>query len=382
MGAATRVGVRQPVAVGLLLVGLAALGVAPVGAQSTLERTPSLDGPWVSDAGVAHFHLIHRFWVTDAPARKVVNTPTMTLAAGLGRGLLVGARYASNSTLGSLPNEWEAYARWRPLTAAGTGVADVAVSAGWNGEAESVDGELSLARSLGPVRLLGAVRAFSAFAGGDSEMAFGGGAAWRVHRNIALSGDVMTLASDTTVGWGVGLQLRIPTTPHTVSLHATNINAVTLQGSSFGSAPISGDTGDPRTLYGFEFTIPITLSRYFGGGGAEPAPSVREGPAPSDTVAVTMDNRLRFLPDTVRIRAGEAVRWENTSDLIHTVTADPELAALASSVTLPDGASAFNSGDLAPGAVYLRVFDVPGTYKYFCIPHERAGMVGWVVVEQ
>ena len=192
----------------------------------------------------------------------------------------------------------------------------------------------------------------------------------------------MTLATDTTVGWGVGLQLRIPTTPHTVSIHATNINAVTLQGSSFGSAVISGDTGDPRTLYGFEFTIPITLSRYFGGGGAEPAPPVRDGPAPSDTAVVTMDNRLRFLPDTVRIRAGQAVRWENTSDLPHTVTADPAKAALRSSVRLPERASPFDSGTLDPGRVYVRVFDVPGVYKYFCIPHERAGMVGWVVVEE
>jgi plastocyanin len=25
-------------------------------------------------------------------------------------------------------------------------------------------------------------------------------------------------------------------------------------------------------------------------------------------------------------------------------------------------------------------FDVPGTYQYFCIPHEMAGMTGTVVV--
>lgn len=368
----------------LFFVLLALLSTAgPASAQSTLERTPSLDGPWVSEAGVAHFHLIHRFWVTDPPASKVINTPTMTLAAGLGKGLLVGFRYASNSTLASTPNEWEAHARWRPVSESGTGVADVALMAAWNDAAGSVDGELSAARTLGPVRVLAMARGFSAFAGGDSELAFGGGAAWRVHRNIALSGDVMTLASDTTTGWSLGLQLRIPTTPHTVSLHATNVNAVTLQGSSFGSAAVSADTGDPRTLYGFEFTIPITLSRYFGGhGGAEPAPSMRDGPAPSDTAVVGMDNRLRFLPDTVRIRAGEAVRWENASDLPHTVTADPARAALPTSVRLPEGASTFHSGDLAPGRVYVRVFDVPGTYKYFCIPHERAGMVGWVIVEQ
>ena len=366
---------------GVLLVGLFA---GPVGAQSTLERTPSLDGTWVSDRGVAHFHLIHRFWMTDPPAEKVINTPTITLAAGLGGGVLVGARYASNSLLVATPNVWEAFGRWRPLTQASTGVVDLAVGAGWNAGAESVDGEVAVARSIGPVRLLATARAFSAFgAGDDFEAAYGGGAVWRLHRNIALAGDVMTLASDTTVGWGVGLQLRIPTTPHTVSLHATNVNTMTLQGSSFGSGFIDSETGDPRTLYGFEFTVPVTFSRDFGAAGEpEPAPALGpgEGPAPSDTAVVGMDNRLRFLPDTVRVAAGQAVRWENTSDLIHTVTADPARAALDSSVRLPEGAATFDSGDIAPGAAYVRVFDRPGVYKYFCVPHERAGMVGWVIV--
>lgn len=383
--AAVRAGRRRiarAVALSIAVVGASAV---PATGQSTLERTPNLDGPWVSNAGMAHFHLIHRFWATEPPARKVVNTPTITVAAGLGQNLLAGFRYASNSLLISTPNEWEAYARWRPL-AESSGPADVAVTAAWNDAAGSVDGELAVARSLGPVRLHISGRAFTAFAaGGDPELAYGGGASWRVHRNVALAGDVMTLARDTTLGWGVGLQLRIPTTPHTVSLHATNVNTTTLQGSSFGSGFIDPDTGEPRTLYGFEFTVPITLSRYFGGGGSsEPAPEMTEadqGRAPQDTAIVRMDNRLRFLPDTVRIRAGEAVRWENTSDLVHTVTADPAMAALESSVSLPAGAGPFHSGDLAPEAVYVRVFRVPGTYKYFCVPHERAGMVGWVVVE-
>ena len=378
---------RVPAALSVLAVLVAAAVGLPGGvpAQSTLERTPSLDGTWVSNAGVAHFNLIHRFWVTGPPSDKVINTPTITLAAGLGSGFLVGARYASNSLLVSTPNVWEAFGRWRPLTQEATGLVDLAVGAGWNAGAESVDGEVAVARSVGPVRLLATARAFSAFGPGeDFEAAYGGGAVWRLHRNIAVAGDVMTLASDTTVGWGVGLQLRIPTTPHTVSLHATNVNTMTLQGSSFGSGFIDPDTGDPRTLYGFEFTVPITFSRYFGGGGQpEPAPAMaREGPAPSDTAVVGMDNRLRFLPDTVRIEVGQAVRWENSSDLMHTVTADPARAALESSVRLPDGASTFDSGDLAPGAAWTRVFTAPGTYKYFCVPHERAGMVGWVIVEE
>ncbi len=384
-----------------MLVVAAALALpATAVPQSTLERGPNQDGSWVSSAGVGHFHVIHRFWVTAPPAEKVINTPTITVAAGLGGGFLAGVRYASNSLLTSLPNEWTAYGRWRALDQAATGWADVAVTAGWNGAARSADGEVVVARSMGPVRLAASARYFSSFAGGDAEAGYGGAATWRVHRNVALAADVATLFSDTTLGWGVGLQFRIPTTPHTVSLHATNVNTTTLQGSSFGSGFIDSETGEPRTLYGFEFTVPITFSRYFGGGaGPEPAPEApgrgpdasgggevaagsRPAAAPTDTAVVGMDNRLRFLPDTVRVRPGQAVRWENGSDLVHTVTADPALAALESSVRLPDGASPFDSGDIVPEDVYARVFDVPGTYKYVCVPHERAGMVGWVIVEE
>ena len=363
------IGRRVALALAVLVL---AVGARPAPAQSVLERTPNQDGPWVSDAAVLHFNVMHRFWVTGQ-RRKVFNTPTILAGAGLGADLLAGLRYGSNSSL--VPgefNEWEVFARWRPVSELATGVADLSATVGWNGVAESVDGELSLARWLGPVRLLGSVRAFSKFAGGDSDVMLGGGAVLRLHRNVALAGDVHTLTgADTTAAWSVGLQLRIPTTPHTLSLHATNARGTTLQSSAYGGS---------QRLYGFEFTVPVTLSRFFGGG-AEPAPSLPEVSA-SDTAVVRMDNRLRFLPDTVRIDAGAAVRWENTSDLIHTVTADPGRAMLETSVSLPGGASPFDSGDLAPGAVYVRVFDEPGTYTYFCVPHEQAGMIGWIVVEE
>lgn len=358
----------------LLLAGPLA---GPVEGQSALERTPNLDGTWVSDAGVGHFNLVHRFWVTDPPARKVINTPTLFAGLGLGAGLLVGLRYGSNSSLvtGKF-NEWEAFGRWRPLAGAGSGLADVSVSGGWNGVAESVDGELAVARDLGPFRLHLSARAFSAFAGGDGDAAVGGGALWHLGRHVAVGGDVITLVSrDTTVAWSVGLQLGIPYTPHTVSLHATNASATTLQSSSFGGG---------QRLYGFEFTVPITFSRYFGGREpSAPAPAAADpGPAPADTAVVGMDNRLRFLPATIRVRVGDAVRWENGSDVIHTVTADPDRAARPETVSLPDGVAPFDSGDIVPGGVYVRVFTVPGTYAYVCLPHELAGMVGVVIVTE
>ena len=55
--------------------------------------------------------------------------------------------------------------------------------------------------------------------------------------------------------WGAALQLAIPYSPHTFSLQITNTTTATLQGASRGVAKVRG---------GFEFTIPFTLSRYFG----------------------------------------------------------------------------------------------------------------------
>lgn len=369
------------------LVGVVAalsLGARPAAAQAALDRPPNLDGMWVSEAGVLHFHTVHRFWLTeraaaDAP-RFLINHPTIQLAAGLGHGFLAGVKYVSRSHLGA--NEIEGYARWRPLSEAGSGLADVFVTGAWNGGAESVDAELALSRSLGPARVHAVVRGFSAFQGGDMAVAAGGGGSWRLTPNVAVAGDlVMPVTADTTPAWSVGLQLRIPYTPHTLSFHTTNAYATTLHGSAFGTG---------RLTYGFEFTVPLTLSRYFGGrsgsGGAATAPGAPGAPGAAagagDTAVVGMDNRLRFLPDTIRVRVRQPVRWENGSDVVHTVTADPVMAAVESSVSLPEGASAFDSGDIVPGASYTRVFTVPGTYTYFCIPHERLAMVGTVIVEE
>lgn len=103
--------------------------------------------------------------------------------------------------------------------------------------------------------------------------------------------------------------------------------------------------------------------------------------ASGDTVVVTMTNSLKFTPDSIRIREGQTVLWKNTSALIHTVTADPELAALEESVHLPESVEPWNSGELKPGGTFSRTFRVAGTHGYFCVPHEAAGMTGTVVVE-
>ena len=90
---------------------------------------------------------------------------------------------------------------------------------------------------------------------------------------------------------------------------------------------------------------------------------------------------FNFTPQTIRISAGQTVQWRNTSLVDHTVTADKSLAANPANVILPAGAQPFNSGEVDPGQVWTYPFTVPGTYSYVCLPHERQGMIGTVVVQ-
>jgi len=96
------------------------------------------------------------------------------------------------------------------------------------------------------------------------------------------------------------------------------------------------------------------------------------------TVAIT--DSFRFDPDTVTIHAGEAVEWKNESHFRHTVTDDPKMAGQAEDAALPAGAEAFSSQEIPPGGSYRRMLSVPGTYRYFCMPHEGIGMLGKIIV--
>lgn len=94
-----------------------------------------------------------------------------------------------------------------------------------------------------------------------------------------------------------------------------------------------------------------------------------------------------FSPAEITIDAGETVVFVNDSTQSHTVTAYEDRT--------PGGAPYFASGgfsdeaaaraDLAeglidPGERYEVTFEEPGTYEYFCIPHEELGMTGTITV--
>jgi plastocyanin len=114
-------------------------------------------------------------------------------------------------------------------------------------------------------------------------------------------------------------------------------------------------------------------------GGPDFGSSVGRG-APREAAVVEMTNALRYVPSEIKIAVGQTVAWRNTSHFTHTVTCDPSLASDPRDVQLPEGAEPFNSGVMRPGAVFRYTFTTPGRYKYFCIPHEYAGMVGMVDV--
>jgi len=100
----------------------------------------------------------------------------------------------------------------------------------------------------------------------------------------------------------------------------------------------------------------------------------------------------RFRPEELTVAPGTTVVWRNTSKSTHTVTAYesaiPEDAAYFASGDFDSEDAAREAWDARSGGgisqqrTYSHTFAVPGTYNYVCIPHERNGMVGSVVVSE
>jgi plastocyanin len=95
---------------------------------------------------------------------------------------------------------------------------------------------------------------------------------------------------------------------------------------------------------------------------------------------VQLTDAFRFDPLSLTVTKGTTVTWRNTSQVTHTVTDDASKASNPSDALLPDGVQPWDSGALAPGQAFTHTFDVPGTYRYFCQPHEAAGMTATIVV--
>ena len=100
-----------------------------------------------------------------------------------------------------------------------------------------------------------------------------------------------------------------------------------------------------------------------------------------EATTVEMTSAHAYNPREITIRSGETVTWKNNSKDIHTVTADPARATRKESVSLPQGAKPFHSGEIQPGKTWRMAFTVPGTYKYVCSFHEDHGMMGTIIVK-
>jgi len=330
----------------------ASLGVADVAScQSVLERPPNLSGGWLGARGTLQFNFVHRFGVGDAPLRKVTNSPTFLLSYQLPLPLLIGFNYATSSDVSAaFPNEWEVFARY--------GRSGVALQAGYNQAAASADAELTAARAFGPLRAMAVGRVLSnGYHSDTTRYAVGAGATLRLHRWVAIAGDATTLLDkrpEEKLAWGLGLQLAIPYSPHSLSLQVTNTNTATLQGSSRGIDRVRG---------GFEFTIPFTLSRYFG---RRAKTAASEAAAGGGEGAVKAEMRtMTFAPKRLEIAPGTTVTWTNNDQLVHTITAD-------------DGS--WDSGAIEPGKPWSHTFAQPGEVAFHCTPHPFMKAV--VVVRQ
>jgi plastocyanin len=190
-----------------------------------------------------------------------------------------------------------------------------------------------------------------AYASDRSRFAVGGGALLRITRSISIGGDYVKLVDPTEgaeedAAWSAALQIGIPMTPHSLSLQVANTTTGTLQGSSRGT--------DTRR-YGFEFTVPITLARYFGRRPETAAAPTLDSKAADGTP--TTNSRMRnmqFEPRRVRIAVGSTLAWRNDDQVVHTVKAQ-------------DGS--WESPPIEPGGVYRYTFAQAGQFEITCGPH-------------
>src|SRR5690348_14085460 len=229
-----------------MLVG--AVIVAPAAsAQSLLDRPDNISADWPGNTGTLYFNFVHRFSSSPPPERKVSDFPTFLIAAGLASSTLIGVNYATNSALvPRYPNEYELFARYAAWQQDDGRPADFGGQVDYNTAVRGVDGELSIARRQGRLRLIAVARTLAdTVSGGPRRFAFGGGGTLRLFRFVALAGDAVRMTGDSTsVVWSAGVHIALPNTPHTLSIHASNANTATLQGLSRGGG---------KRRYGFEF---------------------------------------------------------------------------------------------------------------------------------
>ncbi|VVE29237.1 Plastocyanin [Pandoraea iniqua] len=98
---------------------------------------------------------------------------------------------------------------------------------------------------------------------------------------------------------------------------------------------------------------------------ASPAMSAGATTAASDPNTVRIDN-FTFAPATLTVPVGTKITWVNRDNEPHTVTSQANPREFAS--------AALDTGD-----TFVRTFDKPGTYAYYCAIHPH--MTGVIIVK-
>ena len=99
-------------------------------------------------------------------------------------------------------------------------------------------------------------------------------------------------------------------------------------------------------------------------GEAGPVASPGGGAARAAAAQVTIQT-LKYSPETIEIKRGETVEWQNNDLTPHTVTSQT--------------GNELNSGSVEPDATWSHSFSQPGTFPYYCTFHTE--MKGTVIVK-
>ncbi|MCJ0619738.1 DUF5059 domain-containing protein [Haloarcula hispanica] len=119
-------------------------------------------------------------------------------------------------------------------------------------------------------------------------------------------------------------------------------------------------------------------------------PNVVEG-VPDDADHVVDMEAVAYAPEELTVSVGDKVAWEHVGGEPHSVTAVadeiPSDATYWASGGFESESAAREGWENGEGAVqsgqsYVHTFETAGEHGYVCIPHEAAGMVGTVIVEE
>jgi plastocyanin len=172
---------------------------------------------------------------------------------------------------------------------------------------------------------------------------------------------------------------------------ALRIAAVTIAGAGIAgcSAAPGADSGGGDGGDGGSGPDSTPTESSDGGDGDSGSDGDGSGDEWVETSTVEMTDELVYEPKRIQVEAGTTVTWDNVGNIGHTVTAyqeeipsDDAYFASGGFDSLEAATDGYSDGEgnVTGGNSYEHTFETTGTYKYYCIPHEMNGMVGFVKV--